>query len=391
MARRRRKRSYGSGQVVAPRVVGGTWTIRYRDGAARRKRGGFESREMAERVLARVAGDAAVGKAGLPPNPRTVPTLGDLAAGFLERRDLTHRAADCDRGRWKNHLAPHVAHLRPAELTPARIRLLAETKLAEGLNSGTVRILVSFLSALFEDLMERGIASANPARGLPKSTRRLIRPTHDPRTTPFIEKLDDVRRIYVALPEPLNVAYAIGALAGLRTGEVFALKWEHVDLATRRIHLRESVAGPLKDKDSRVVPILDALHPVLAAWKLQSGGAGLVVPPMRKDGGRIGKGTPGKYLAKALEKLKLARPALGWYEATRHTFASQWVLGGGAIEKLKEILGHYSVVVTERYTHLRPDLFAKKDMGTIALDLSPSGASPVPIASAAAAHAAGGL
>ncbi len=56
----------------------------------------------------------------------------------------------------------------------------------------------------------------------------------------------------------MNVAYANGALAGLRTGEVFALKWEHVDLATRRIHVRESVAGPLRDKDSRVVPVLDA-------------------------------------------------------------------------------------------------------------------------------------
>jgi len=41
-----------------------------------------------------------------------------------------------------------------------------------------------------------------------------MRPTHDPRTTPFVEKLDDLRRIYLHLPEPLNVAYAIGALAG---------------------------------------------------------------------------------------------------------------------------------------------------------------------------------
>jgi len=33
---------------------------------------------------------------------------------------------------------------------------------------------------------------------------------------------------------------------------------------------------------------------------------------------------------------------------------SQWVLNGGSIEKLKEILGHDSVVMTERYTHLGP-------------------------------------
>jgi hypothetical protein len=71
--------------------------------------------------------------------------------------------------------------------------------------------------------IEDGKATSNPARGLPRATRRLVKPTHDSRTTPFIEKLEDVRRIYLDLPESLNVAYAIGAFAGLRTGEVLGL------------------------------------------------------------------------------------------------------------------------------------------------------------------------
>ena len=95
-------------------------------------------------------------------------------------------------------------------------------------------------------------------------------------------------------------------------------------------------------------------------------------PPSTPGAGeRINKHTPGNYLRPVLEKLELARPGLGWYEATRDTFASQWVLSSGAIEKLKEILGHYSVIVTERYTHLRPDLFAQSDLGTIPLSLRP--------------------
>jgi integrase len=167
----------------------------------------------------------------------------------------------------------------------------------------------------------------------------------------------------------LNVAYAIGALADLRTGEVFALRWPHVDLAARRIHVRESVSGPLKDNDSRLVPILDALYPVLAQWKLRTGGEGRLIPSMREGGVRISKRIPGKHLRATLKRLGLERPGLGWYEATRHTFASQWVLSGGSIEKLKEILGHYSVIVTERYTHLRPDLFAERELDTIPFDL----------------------
>ncbi len=38
-------------------------------------------------------------------------------------------------------------------------------------------------------------------------------------------------------------------MAGRRTGEVLALRWAHVDMAGRRIHVRESVDGPLKDDD----------------------------------------------------------------------------------------------------------------------------------------------
>ena len=363
---KRRRRQWGNGSV---RRRGGSWQLRWVEGGRRRARSGFRTRDEAERVLAKIMGDIAQGRTGLPPDPRGVPTLAVLAEPFLTARDATHRAADMDRIRWRKHLAPHFGHLRPSEVDPAMIRTFARAKLREGLAAGTVRVLVSLLSALFVELIEDHQAQTNPARSLPRSTRQLIKPTHDPRTTPFIEALADVRRIFLDLPPPLSTAYAIGAMAGLRTGEVFALKWEHVDLAARRIHVRESVRGPLKDKDSRVVPILDSLFPVLAAWKMRTGGRGLVIPPMRRDGDKIDKHTPGRYLAATLERLGLSRPGLGWYEATRHTFASQWVLAGGSIEKLSKILGHASIVQTEVYVHLRPDLFAARDFGTIHLDL----------------------
>ena len=52
-------------------------------------------------------------------------------------------------------------------------------------------------------------------------------------------------------------------------------------------------------------------------------------------------------------------------------------MAGASIEKLKEILGHYSVVMTERYAHLRPDLFPASDLGTIRVDLFTGGAEVV--------------
>src|SRR3989441_627001 len=158
---------------------------------------------------------------------------------YFERRKRKHRAGFEDASRWQKHLAPYFEHLRPARVDAARIRAFIEAKLAQEANPATVRIYIALLSALFADLRERGIAQLNPSRGLPRSTMRLMRSTHDPRTTPFIEKLTDVRRIYLALPEPLNVAYAIGALAGRRTGVVFALRWPHVDVHARAIQGRD--------------------------------------------------------------------------------------------------------------------------------------------------------
>jgi len=78
-----------------------------------------------------------------------------------------------------------------------------------------------------------------------------------------------------------------------------------------------------------------------------------------------------RHLAKALAACGLS--ALTWYQTTRHTFASQWVLAGGSIEKLKEIMGHSSVVVTERYAHLKPELFRAADYELLNVDLTSEG------------------
>ena len=80
---------------------------------------------------------------------------------------------------WRKHVAPYFEHLRPAQVDPARMRAFIEAKLAQKANPATVRIYVALLSALFADLCERGIAQSNPARGLPRSTMRLMRSTHD--------------------------------------------------------------------------------------------------------------------------------------------------------------------------------------------------------------------
>jgi integrase len=100
-----------------------------------------------------------------------------------------------------------------------------------------------------------------------------------------------------------------------------------------------SVKGPLKDHQSRYVPINDTLLPILEEWLLVQGGGRVLFPPsMPTRGGKPGSPpryireyTIGKHFKNALREARLD-DALTWYQCTRHTFASHWVMGGEARE-----------------------------------------------------------
>ena len=367
-----RRRPRGSGTI---RRSGSGWAIIYGRRSAPVFESGFRSKLEAEQRLTLLRAEALQKRLGVAADPRKVPTLSELARPWLERRKVTHAAGEEDGSRWRRHLEPAFGHLRPDQVDTARIRAFVEGRKGV-IAPGTIRVVVAVLSSLYEDLLERRLAAFNPCRRLPKTLLRQMRSTHDPKTTPFVEKLADVRRLYLHLVEPLNVAYAIGALAGLRTGEVFALRWSSIDLPGRRILISESVGGMTKDREARPVPIQEALLPILKAWHVQTGGKGLVVPPMRSDGAHVDKSTPAQHLRAALAELEL--PALEpkpWYQGTRHTFASHWVMSGGSIRELQRILGHASITDTERYAHLAPGHWSAGAHDTIRVDLSASSAS----------------
>ena len=87
--RRNRKRAYGFGYIRPPRKPGGAWLIRWREGSKRRSMGGFTTREHAERVLAKIAGEAALNRVGLPRESQGCPDAGG-ARPSLSRTQSAH-------------------------------------------------------------------------------------------------------------------------------------------------------------------------------------------------------------------------------------------------------------------------------------------------------------
>jgi integrase len=376
--RKPRRRNWGCGTITRS---GKRFGVRFYVNGRRRHKT-YATRELAEQVLSKIVQEMAVDDAGLHHDYSKSPTLDTLAAAWVERRLQTHRAAKDDGYRWKLHLGPAFGRLKPYEIDSAKIRRFIESKLATGLNPTTVGHCIRQLSTFYSDLIEAGHAPSNPIASLPRSTRRLFKSTYDTRSTPFLERPADIRRLYLALPEPYNMIFIFGEQTGCRTGEILGMHWRDIDLPGRKIHVRQQMQDGrlcvLKDKESRIVPLQDSLTPILEAWKFKTGGVGqLFRPTCKSRGGRPDIGSPAQFirpitvhkaLANALAACEL--PKMTLYQCTRHTFASQWVMNGGNLEVLAKIMGHSSTSTTQHYAHLAPDFFGAKAFDMVAVDLS---------------------
>ncbi|HVZ88587.1 MAG TPA: site-specific integrase [Polyangia bacterium] len=272
-----------------------------------------------------------------------------------------------DQNRWAKHLAPLLDHRTPDKVGTDLIdELVADLKTK--LEPAGVERVLYVLSGFYRWAIRRKVVAHNPVRDyladLERTERNAIRTTHDPRDTPFIKDRADVVKLFAELQEELPaaaIAYALSALAGLRPGEAVGLEWGDLDLDAGRAMVRRRVRhGEVhtpKSGKPREVPLVPSLVAVLRAWRAKvPADEPLVVPSQRKTGKKakkvkhLGAKAIADALEKALAKAKL--PALTFYEAGRHTFASQWVLAGLDVYRLSEIMGHASVTTTQRCAHL---------------------------------------
>lgn len=147
----------------------------------------------------------------------------------------------------------------------------------------------------------------------------------------------------------------VAAYTGLRQGELFALRWQHVDFVTGLIHVRKNFTGGRekipKGKKVRSVPMMPDVVTVLAKLKERehfTGDTDLVF--CNEVGEHVDHFEFRKRYYKALEDAGLRRIR---FHDLRHAF------GTAAITKLdafavQSYLGHQHYSTTQRYLHHKP-------------------------------------
>jgi integrase len=126
---------------------------------------------------------------------------------------------------------------------------------------------------------------------------------------------------------------------GLRTGEIFSLRWSHVDLNRGILSVFAS-----KTQTIREIPLNSEVRKVLEAWRLNQKNEIVFYNP------QTGKPFVDLKAGFALACEKAGIADVTWH-TLRHTFASRLVNSGVDIVTVKELLGHSSISVTMRYAH----------------------------------------
>lgn len=231
------------------------------------------------------------------------------------------------------NLTPAFRAYRLNDITALQIEKYRARRLESGASKSTVNRELALMKRMFNLAIDWGFTLENPVR----------------KVRFFSEKDNLKERILTREEEPrllslckghLKAVVLIALNTGMRLGEILGLRWSQVDLGRGQIRIERTKSGL-----DRLVPINSVLQGVFSGLRGENGQSGFVFfnPSTGKPLTRVRKS-----FTTACRKAKIC--GLRFHDL-RHTFASRLVEAGIDLITIKELLGHSSVTITERYTH----------------------------------------
>jgi excisionase family DNA binding protein len=249
----------------------------------------------------------------------------DLADKYLSYAEKTKRSASTDRYRLRP-IREAFGTARLSEIGKAMILEFRERRLKAGISRASTNRELMLLSRIFTWTEAEGLWSGNPVKGIKKfSEADTIRNR--------VLSADEETRLFRELALHVRPVVLIALNAGLRRGEILNLPWKNVDLRKRVLTVEGTKSGK-----ARFVPINSLLADVLGKLKA-----------LGQDRVRV---FPFKDVTSAFERAcQRAKLEDFHFHDLRRTFGTRLLERGADIVTISHLLGHSSVVVTQRYLH----------------------------------------
>ena len=184
-------------------------------------------------------------------------------------------------------------------------------------------------------------------------TRKVKIPKFDNKRVRYLSR-DEAERLLTELRRRSTQLYNISLLAlytGARASELFSLVWGGVDLDNGVLTIPDSKSGK-----TRYAYLMENTEAMLKSLRNSQPKNELVFKD--KKGHKIKEIS--KAFGEAVKELRLNdgvtdRRQRICFHSLRHSFASWMEQSGTDLYTVKKLLGHSSILLTERYSHLQPD------------------------------------
>jgi integrase len=272
-------------------------------------------------------------------------TFDELMLNYLADTQATKRSAERDR-RCAAWLYPHFTGKELTTLAVGDLYHYQRARRADGVKEPTIRRELSLLSAALNHARQNwGWAVTNPVQGhLPASSEGRVR---------WIRPEQARALIAAAASEPRSPHAADFIRLALHTGcrktELLGLEWARVDWQANLLYLEMQHT---KTRKRRAVPLNHEARAALlnrARFRAEHCPASPWVFCDR-DGQRIANVR--RAFETACRRIGLADFRI---HDLRHTCAAWLVSAGVALAEVRDLLGHASITMTERYAHLAPE------------------------------------
>jgi integrase len=253
----------------------------------------------------------------------------------------------------EHQLLPVLGLRRLNAIMTSDLQELVDGWQVEGQAPSTIRNALKPLQAIYRRARTREGVPLNP-------THDLELPSPEPTEVEILPPRVAARLLGVLTLED-RVIWSTALYAGLRYGELRALRWDAVNLDGGTIRVRESwdpKAGSIAPKtktSQRTTPVPNVLRGDLLGWEERQ-------QPDLSSNGLLFVGSDGKpfHAASLYRRADRAWGGAGFSDRlrlhqARHTYASFMIAAGVNAKALSVFMGHSSIKVTfDLYGHLMP-------------------------------------
>ncbi len=247
-------------------------------------------------------------------------------------------------------ILPVIGNKTLNNISPLDLEKIKKEMIKNNRSPRTIEYALAVIRQVFNRAIEWGIYNGvNPVS-------KVKKPKKDNRRIRFLTKgeanllLEELKK---RSPQVYEMAY-LSLYTGMRFGEIANLTWQDIDFQNDIINIKDP-----KNNTGRVAYMTENLKKLLLEKHKREHPKNLSELVFKnKKGNKLTMVS--KTFDRIVDKLGLNEGITDprdkvVFHTLRHTFASWLAIQGTPIYTIKELMGHKSLAMTERYAHLIPD------------------------------------